>query len=88
MGPYQITHGDVARACGYCESIPVYQKPANHWRKAYEDSAFRWLIGTPGVAIDLPGVCQIRHLAKGRYRRNAPSSRLRTLLRRRRDRLR
>jgi len=88
MGPYQITHGDVARACGYCESIPVYQKPANHWRKAYEDSAFRWLIGTPGVALDLPGVCQIRHLAKGRYRRNALSSRLRTLLRRRRDPLR
>ena len=27
-GPYQITHGDVARAVGYCESIGLYQRPA------------------------------------------------------------
>ena len=88
MGPYQITHGDVARACGYCESIRVYQKPARHWRKAYEDSAFRWLLGTHGVPLDLPGVCQIRHLAKGRYRQGALSSKFRTFLRSRRNPLR
>ncbi len=84
MGPYQITHGDLARACGYCESIRVYQKPAGHWRKAYEDSAFRWLLGTGGVPLDLPGVHQIRHLAKGRYRQGSLNSRLRTFLRSRR----
>ena len=88
MGPYQITHGDVARTFGYCESLRVYQKPAGHWRKTYEDSAFRWLLGTPGVPLDLPGVCQIRHLAKGRYRRGALSSSFRTFLRSKRNPLR
>ena len=80
-GPYQITHSDIARACGYCESIGPYQMPANRWRKTYDDSAFRWLIGTPGVPLNLPGVCQIRHLAKGRYRKNSISSVIRTVLR-------
>ena len=85
MGPYQITHGDVARACGYCETIRVYQKPAGHWQKAYEDSAFRWLLGTRGVPLDLPGVYQIRHLAKGRYRQGTLNSRFRTFLRSRKN---
>ena len=88
MGPFQITHGDVARACGYCESLRVYQKPSQHWRKTFEDSAFRWMLDTNGVPLELPGVCQIRHLAKGRYRQDALSSKFRTFLRRRRSPLR
>ena len=80
-GAFQITHGDLARGCGYCETLPLYQSPAMRWRKTYDDSAFRWLIGTPGVPINLPGVCQIRHLAKGRYRKNSISSVIRTFLR-------
>ena len=64
-GPYQITHCDIARACGYCESIRLYQSPANQWRKCYEDTAFRWLIGTPGTPLDLPGVCQIATWRRG-----------------------
>ncbi|HVT42810.1 MAG TPA: glycosyltransferase family A protein [Thermoanaerobaculia bacterium] len=66
-GPLQITHGDVARACGYCECLDIYQKPARHWRKAYEDRAFRWLLRTEGVGLDIGGVYRIRHAAKGRY---------------------
>ena len=85
-GPYQITHGDVARACGYCESIRLYQRPAKRWRKAHEDGAFRWLIGTLGHPIHLPGVCQIRHLAKGRYKEGAFVSELRRRLRKSQDR--
>ena len=85
MGPYQIVHGDIARAFGYCESIRVYQKPAKHWRKCYEDSAFRWLLGTHGVPIELAGVCQIRHLTKGRYRQSTLNSVFRTFLRARRN---
>ena len=27
-GAYHIVHGDAARQCGYCEQIPVYQRPA------------------------------------------------------------
>ena len=85
-GPYQITHGDIARACGYCESLRLYQRPTKRWRKTYEDSAFRWLIGTQGTPIDLPGVCQIRHAAKGRYKRGALSSVIRGSLRKNQDR--
>lgn len=66
-GPMQITHGDVARALGYCDAIPIYQKPAARWQKAWEDRAFRWLLGTDGEPVEVPGVYRIRHAAKGRY---------------------
>jgi len=66
-GPLQITHGDVARANGYCRDISAYQRPETSFAKCHEDTAFRWLLGTPGVAIDVPGVARIRHRAKGRY---------------------
>lgn len=80
-GPYQIMHGDVARACGYVEDLGLYQKPSDRWRKTYEDRAFRWIIGTQGVALDVPGACQIRHVAKGRYRKNSLISRIRMFIR-------
>ena len=85
MGPFQITHGDVARACGYCESIALFQKPAKRFLIAYEDGTFRWLLGTPGHAIEVPDVCQIRHLAKARYREGTFGSKLRAWWRIRRD---
>lgn len=85
QGPYQITHGDVARACGYCEFIGHYQKPSDRWRKAYEDRAFRWLMGTPGTPIDVPGACQIRHISKGRYKQDSPGSRVRKFIRKAQD---
>ncbi|MCA1732573.1 MAG: glycosyltransferase family 2 protein [Acidobacteria bacterium] len=66
-GCHQITHGDVARAVGYCNSLKIYQQPADRWRKAWEDRAFRWLLGTDGVPVDIPGSYRIRHAAKGRY---------------------
>ncbi|HSD68809.1 MAG TPA: glycosyltransferase family 2 protein, partial [Woeseiaceae bacterium] len=50
-GPYQIVHGDVARACGYCEQIKFFQRPVDQWSKAYEDRTFRWLMGTGGVPL-------------------------------------
>jgi len=67
-GPLQIIHGDIARACGYCDCLPYYQKPVPEWAKAYEDRAIRWLLRTPGRPVDIPGVYRIRHRAKGRYR--------------------
>ncbi len=66
-GAYHIVHGDAARHCGYCEQIPLYQRPAPRWAKTYEDSAFRWLLGTDGVGLEVPGVHRIRHIHKGRY---------------------
>ncbi|MEE4302553.1 MAG: glycosyltransferase family A protein [Wenzhouxiangella sp.] len=80
-GPLQITHGDVARACGYCKDIPVYQQPTDRWAKAQEDRAFRWLLGTSGAPVAIPAVYRIRHQAKGRYRKQGMHSHLRTRVR-------
>lgn len=80
-GPLQITHGDVARACGYCRDIAVYQQPTDRWAKAHEDRAFRWLLGTVGKPVDVPAVYRIRHQAKGRYRKQGMHSRLRMRVR-------
>ena len=81
-GPLQITHGDVARECGYCECIDLYQTPSETWCKAHEDRAFRWLLETQGTPIDLPGVFRIRHVHKGRYTGSKASNRWRSLIRR------
>lgn len=80
-GPLQITHGTVARHCGYCKNISLYQKPANHWCKAYEDRAFRWLLRSQGTAINLPGVYRIQHLFKGRYKEGTLNTKLRRMIR-------
>jgi hypothetical protein len=82
-GPLQIVHGDVARACGYCEALPHYQKPILKFAKCHEDRVFRWLLRTNGVAIDVPGVYRIRHAEKGRYSGSSLSGALHGLLRRR-----
>ncbi len=81
-GPMQITHGDVARACGYCAWLAHYQRPSDRWRKTYEDPAFRWLLRTPGVALDMPPPYRIRHVSKGRYTGSRWSTRLRSWIRR------
>jgi hypothetical protein len=80
-GPLQITHGDVARAVGYCDSVRYYQQPSNTWCKAYEDRAFRWLLRTQGTPLDVPGVYRIRHVAKGRYTGSALNTGVRSTLR-------
>lgn len=81
-GPLQIAHGDVCRACGYCDSIACYQTPAEQWCKAREDRVFRWLLRTPGIALDIPGVYRIRHVFKGRYvDAGSHSARLRSMVR-------
>ena len=81
-GPLQITHGDVARACGYCDSLGIYQTPSDHWCKAYEDRAFRWLLRTQGTPLDIPNVYRIRHVFKGRYTGNTLHSKIRSRIRR------
>lgn len=80
-GPMQITHGDVARACGYCPTLKRYQLPADHFCKAYEDRAFRWLLDTQGTPLDVPGIYRIRHIEKGRYRRESKLDQLRGRIR-------
>jgi hypothetical protein len=84
-GPHQITHGDIARACGYCDSIKYYQDPSAVWRKTYEDRTFRWLIGTHGTPLEIPNVCQIRHIVKGRYKKDSFMSKVRGAVRKSQD---
>ncbi len=86
-GAYHIVHGDAARQCGYCEQVPVYQRPVARWAKTYEDSAFRWLMGTDGVGLDVPGVHRIRHVHKGRYGDNKAAALVRGNIRRARENL-
>lgn len=85
VGPLQITHGDVARASGYCRDIALYQTPALRWCKAYEDRAFRWLLRSQGVPLDIPGVYRIRHAEKGRYTGSELNTGLRSSLRKAAD---
>lgn len=86
-GAYQVVHGDVARRCGYCEQIPLYQRPAPRWAKTYEDTAYRWLLGTDGVGLDVPGVHRIRHVHKGRYGESKAAARVRGNIRRAKENL-
>jgi len=81
VGPHQITHGDIARACGYCNNIAAYQTPTLRWRKTYEDRTYRWLLRTQGIAINIPAVYRIRHQSKGRYNKGTLWSKIRGFIR-------
>lgn len=81
-GAFQIVHGDVARAIGYCEKLKMFQTEDNRWRKTYEDTAFKWLISSEGIPLDIDGVFQIRHIQKGRYKKDSNVSRVRSKIRR------
>lgn len=81
-GAYQIVHGDVARYCGYCEQLPLFQRPARRWAKTFEDRAFRWLMRTPGEPLEVAGVHRIRHVHKGRYGDNRSEALVRSNVRR------
>ena len=87
-GPLQICHGDVARAVGYCDAVPLYQRPVPRFAKCTEDRVFRWLLGTPGVPIDVDGACRVQHVDKGRYAGSGPDAALRKRVRTWQDRLR
>ncbi len=84
-GAFQIVHGDVARAVGYCSSIPVYQSPSEQWRKTYEDTVFRRVIEYEGEAVDIINLYRIRHAEKGRYSKGTHLSALRKRLRKATD---
>jgi hypothetical protein len=81
-GAFQIVHGDVARAIGYCERLKMFQTEDECWRKTYEDTAFKWLISSEGIPLDIDGVFQIRHVQKGRYTKDSNVSKVRSKIRR------
>lgn len=80
-GAFQIVHGDVARMCGYCRDIKLYQQPMQHWSKTYEDSMFRRLINSEGMPVNVQGLYRIRHIEKGRYTKGSQLSRVRKSIR-------
>ena len=84
-GAFQIVHGDVARVAGYCGSIKLYQAPSSTWRKTYEDTVFRRLIGYDGEPVDVQNLYRIRHAEKGRYAKGSRLSRIRGGIRRATD---
>ncbi len=81
-GPYQIVHGDVARAIGYCEKLKMFQTEETTWRKTYEDTIFKWLINSEGTALEIENALRIRHVTKGRYIKDSYISRIRSKIRR------
>ena len=81
-GAYQILHGDIARACGYCEQVSVFQRPVARWAKTFEDRTLRWLMRTKGTPLDVAGVHRIRHVYKGRYGDNMAEALVRGNIRR------
>ncbi len=81
-GAFQIVHGDVARAVGYCGSIKLYQTPTHTWRKTYEDTVFRRLIGYDGEPVDVQNLYRIRHAEKGRYATGSKLGKIRGGIRR------
>jgi hypothetical protein len=76
VGALQILRGDVARSTGYCNAIRFYHEPLTHWQKTFEDRTFRWLLGTQGEPIELPGLFRIEHARKGRKSFGSGSSSL------------
>lgn len=84
-GAFQIVHGDVARAAGYCGSVPLYQKPSEQWRKTYEDTVFRRLIEYEGEPVEIKNLYRIRHAEKGRYAKGSRLSAFRKRLRKATD---
>ena len=52
---------------------------------AYGSLAFRWLIGTHGTPLDIPNVCQIRHIVKGRYNKDSFFTKVRKFIRKSQD---
>ena len=80
-GAFQIVHGDVARSMGYCGKLALYQQPDTRWRKTYEDTVFRNLLGHEGVPVAVDNLMRIRHSAKGRYTTGSKVSSIRKGLR-------
>lgn len=85
-GAFQIVHGDVARAVGYCGSIDLYQRPTDVWRKTFEDTVFRRVIEYEGVPLPVKNLYRIRHAEKGRYAAGSTWGQLRGGIRRATDR--
>lgn len=84
-GAFQIVHGDVSRAVGYCGSLTLYQEPSDLWRKTYEDTVFRRLIETEGQAVPVENLYRIRHAEKGRYAKGGTFSGIRGWIRKMSD---
>lgn len=81
-GAFQIVHADVARAIGYCDKLKMFQTESDRWRKTFEDTAFKWLINSEGLPLEIDGVFQIRHVKKGRYQEGSSISAARSKIRR------
>ena len=62
-GPFQIVHGDVARAIGYCDKLSIFQTESDRWRKTMKTPPFA-VLGTDGEPKHIDGVYHIHHVTK------------------------
>lgn len=72
IGGVQIYRGDVARDRGYLSDSPRWHRPADRWRRTYEDRAFRGWLGdgngeVRGEPVELPNLYRVRHSKRGRF---------------------
>lgn len=70
IGGVQWTTGYVTRMFGYLPAGHRFLRPANVWRRTFEDSAARKWWGGNGVqtiAINVPNVWRVRHSKRGRF---------------------
>jgi len=67
IGCLQIVSGDRARERGYLPNVAKYQKPAETWKRTFEDRAARAALGPEKQGIDVPNLYRLRHSKQGRF---------------------
>lgn len=67
IGGIQFVKGRVCRERGYLDGQAKQLRPYTdgNWRANVEDARFRRGLGTPGQAVDMPGLLRIRHGERG-----------------------
>lgn len=67
IGGAQWIPGDFARKRGYLPQHRRFQRPADAWKRTFEDRVFRAASGLPVVGLEVPNVYRIRHSKRGRF---------------------
>lgn len=70
IGGTQWVSGETARRFGYLPALRRFHRPADNWRRTFEDSAYRRFLARHSIfqaAIDVDGWHRIRHSKRGRF---------------------
>jgi hypothetical protein len=61
QGPFQSAHEDVAQGMGSLSVLAVDQRPEPAFARCRRDAAFRWLLGTLGLSLEVTGLSGLGH---------------------------